>query len=101
MPLAIILLMVIASVLTVLCGLWSIVLWHVRAPWQFQLGAAAIMFFASWIHMRDWLEERWTWRAWGRLILAFTLPAAALVLTLESQGYFVCQTIRDLVIPKN
>ena len=93
--------MFIASVLTVLCGLWSIVLWQVRAPWLFQLGAAAIFFFASWIHMRDWLEERWTWRAWGRLILAFTLPAAALVLTLESQGYLVCQTIRDLVIPKN
>ena len=93
--------MFLAAVASLLLLGWMSVLDRVLAPWPYQLGAAAIMFFASWIHMRDWLEERWTWRAWGRLILAFTLPAAALVLTLESQGYSVCQTIRDLVIPKN
>ena len=93
--------MFLASVLTVLCGLWSSVLWQVQAQWGFQLGAAAIFFFGSWLHVRDWLEDRWTWQAWGRLILAFVLPMVAMVLTLEALRYSVCQTIRDIVIPKN
>ena len=88
------------GVTSLLLALWQVVLSDVKAPWPTQLGAAAILFFASWIHSRDWLEERWTWRAWLRFLLAVVIPSVMLVLILEALKYPVCQTIRDVVFPR-
>ena len=90
--------MFLAAVLSLLLAGWVGVLDQVRAPWPYQLGAAAVLFFASWVHSRDWLEERSTWRAWGRLILAVVPPAAVIVFALEARGYPVWRTIRTFVL---
>lgn len=85
-----------ASVLSLLLAGWSRLLWEIHAPWLYQLVPAATLLFASWVHARDWLEERWTWRAWLKIVLAVLLPAAELVLALEVQGYPLWKTLRDL-----
>lgn len=92
-----------ALISTFLAGVLSLLLWGwtvllaegVHAPWPYQLGAAAILFFASWRSSRDWLEERWSWRAWLRIALSTVLPFAVLVLLLELQGYPVWKVLRD------
>ncbi len=85
-----------AGVLSLLLGGWMQLLVQVdHAPWPYQLGAAAILFFASWRSSRDWLEERWSWRAWLRIVLSTALPFVGLVLLLELQGYRVWDTLRN------
>lgn len=85
-----------AGVLSLLLWVWTVLLFQeVRAPWPYQLGAAAILFFASWRSSRDWLEERWSWRAWLRIVLSTVLPFVALVLLLEVQGYRVWNVLRN------
>lgn len=89
--------MFLASLLSLLLWGWALLLaQELRAPWPYQLGAAAILFFASWMRSRDWLEDRWTWRAWLRIVLSTVLPFAALVVGLEVQGYSVWEKLRDL-----
>ena len=84
-----------AGVLSLLLAGWSRLLWEIHVPWPYQLVPAATLLFASWVHARDWLEERWTWRAWLKIVVAILLPAAELVLALEVQGYPLWKTLRD------
>ncbi len=84
-----------ASVLSLLLAGWSMLLWEIHAPWLYQLVPAATLLLASWVHARDWLEERWTWRVWLKIVIAVLLPAAELVLALEVQGYPLWKTLRD------
>ena len=92
-----------ALISTFLAGVLSLLLWgwtlllaqELHAPWPYQLGAAAILFFASWRSSRDWLEERWSWRAWLRIVVSAALPFIALVLILELHGYRVWNVLRD------
>lgn len=92
-----------ALISTFLAGVLSLLLWgwtlllaqEVSAPWPYQLGVAGILFFASWKSSRDWLEERWSWRAWLRIALNIALPFIALVLLLEVQGYRVWNVLRN------
>ncbi len=88
--------MFLAGVLSLLhCGWMQLLAQEVHAPWPYQLGAAAILFFASWRSSRDWLEERWSWHAWLRIVLSTVLPFVVLVLLLELQGYRVWNVLRD------
>lgn len=84
-----------AGVLSLLLAGWSRLLWEIHAPWLYQLVPAATLLLASWVHARDWLEERWTWRAWLKIVVVVLLPAAELVLALEVQGYPLWKTLRD------
>ena len=84
-----------AGVLSMLLAGWSRLLWEIHVPWPYQLVPAASLLLASWVHARDWLEERWTWRAWLKIVVAVLLPAAELVLALEVQGYPLWKTLRD------
>ncbi len=84
-----------AGVLSLLLAGWSRLLWEIHAPWPYQLVPAATLLFANWVHARDWLEERWTWRAWLKIVVAVLLPASELVLALELQGYPLWKTLRD------
>lgn len=84
-----------ASVLSLLLAGWSQLLWVIDAPGLYQLVPAATLLLASWVHASDWLEERWTWRAWLKIVVAVLLPAAELVLALEIQGYPLWKTLRD------
>ncbi len=88
--------MFLAGVLSLLLWGWTLLLaQEVHAPWPYQLGVAAILFFASWRSSRDWLEERWSWRVWLRIALSTVLPFIALVLLLELQGYRVWDVLRN------
>ena len=85
-----------AGVLSLLlCGWMQLLAQVVHAPWPYQLGVAAILFFASWRSSRDWLEERWSWHAWLRIVLSTVLPFVGLVLLLELQGYRVWDALRN------
>jgi hypothetical protein len=84
-----------ASLLSLLLAGWSKLLWDVHAPWVYQLAPAATLLFASWIHSRDWLEERTSWVAWLKVVAAVLLPAIDVVVALEIQGYPLWQTLRD------
>lgn len=85
-----------AGVLSLLLWGWTVLLFEgVSAPWPYQLGAATILFFASWRSSRDWLEERWSWLAWLRIVLGTALPFVVLVLLLELQGYSVWKVLRN------
>ena len=93
--------MFLACVLSLLLAAWSAFLFqNLHAPWPYQLVPAVTLLFASWVHARDWLEERWTWRAWMKIAVAVLLPAAELVLALELQGYPLWETLRDLTTPR-
>jgi ABC-type transport system involved in multi-copper enzyme maturation permease subunit len=84
-----------ASVLSLLLAGWSRLLWDVQAPWVYQLVPAVTLLFASWVHARDWLEERTSPRAWLKVAAAVLIPATELVLILEVQGYPLWATLRD------
>ncbi|MBC7819805.1 MAG: hypothetical protein IAG10_23215, partial [Planctomycetaceae bacterium] len=84
-----------AGVLSLLLAGWSRLLWEIHAPFLYQFVPAATLLFASWVHSRDWLEERWAWRAWLKIAAAVLLPAAELVLALEVQDYPLWKTLRD------
>lgn len=92
--------MFLAAVLSMLLAGWTGVLSHVRVVWPWYLFAPAILFVASRLRARDWLEERWSWRAWTRTLLSVVLPAIAMWLILESLSYPISRTIRDWMLPR-
>lgn len=92
--------MFLAAVLSMLLAGWTNVLNHVRVALLWHLVAPAIFFVASRLRARDWLEERWSWRAWTRTLLSVVLPALATWLILESLSYPISRTIRDWMLPR-
>ncbi|MFM9964218.1 MAG: hypothetical protein ACKV2Q_23685 [Planctomycetaceae bacterium] len=84
-----------ASVLSALLAGWSWLLWEIHAPFVYQFVPAATLLLTSWVHSRDWLEDRRTARAWLKIGCAVLLPLAELVLLLAVQGYPLWKTLRD------
>ena len=48
----------------------------IHMPAVFDLVPVAILFFVSWFHSRDWMEERNTVAAWGRFAASLLIPFA-------------------------
>ena len=80
---------------------WTICVEQIHVPIFFQFAPAAILLGASYLRSRDWMEERRSLAAWGRLAASVLVPFALLYSSIGLYRMSGLPQVDRAVISKN